>query len=108
MTGEFDRWSIESAQDFVKMLAMLTKMAVPELSEHLLGMVVERLTIEILKRQISEETDPKSLATDPVCRALLRNILRGGNDQYAVRVELKRPVIHRGRCLLSTLILILA
>ena len=66
------------------------------MAEHLLGLAVERLTLEILKRQLSEETEPESLTTDPVCRALVNNLLKGGNDQYAVRIELKRPVVGIG------------
>lgn len=96
VSGEFDRWRVESARKIVEMLADLTNMAVQELLQNLLDMVVELLTGEILKCQISEETDPESLATDPVCRALFRNMLRGGNEQYAVRVELKRPIIGIG------------
>ena len=96
ITGKFDRWSRESAQILARMFASITKMDLSEMADHLLGMAVERLVLEILKRQLSEETDPESLTTNPVCRALLNNMLNGGNDQYAVQIELKRPVVGIG------------
>ena len=96
VTGRFDRWSRETAEAFARMFTFLTKMELPEMAEHLLGLAVERLTMEILKRQLSEETEPESLTTDPVCRALVNNLLKGGSDQYAVRIELKRPVVGIG------------
>jgi N-methylhydantoinase A/oxoprolinase/acetone carboxylase beta subunit len=96
VTGRFDRWSRETAEVFARMFTFLTKMELPEMAEHLLGLGVERLTMEVLKRQLSEETDPESLTTDPVCRTLVNNLLKGGNDQYAVRIELKRPVVGIG------------
>jgi N-methylhydantoinase A/oxoprolinase/acetone carboxylase beta subunit len=96
VTGRFDRWSRESADVFAQKLALVTKMELTKMAEHLLGLAVDRLTLEILKRQLSEETDPESLTTDPVCRILVNNLLMGGNDQYAVRIELKRPVIGIG------------
>jgi N-methylhydantoinase A/oxoprolinase/acetone carboxylase beta subunit len=96
VTGRFDRWSRESAEVFVRTFALLTKMEVSRMAEHLLGMAVERLVLEILKRQLSEETDPESLTINPVCKTLVKNLLGGGNDQYAVRIELKRPVVGIG------------
>ncbi len=96
VTGRFDRWSRESAQVLARMFALLTKMDMTEMAGHLLGIGVERLVLEILKRQLAEETDPESLTTNPVCRALLNNMLNGGNDQYAVQIKLKRPVVGIG------------
>ena len=96
VTGRFDRWSRESAGGLAGIFALVTKMGVQEMAEHLLRMAVERLVLEILKQQLSEETDPESLTTNPVCRTLLHNMLNGGNDQYAVQIELKRPVVGIG------------
>ena len=66
------------------------------LSEHLLELGIERLTLEILKRQLDDETDPEALHTCAVCKTLVKNLLVGGNDQYAVRIDLKRPVVGIG------------
>jgi hypothetical protein len=78
------------------MFSRLTKMDIADMAEHLLDMGVERLTLELLKRQLDEETDPEALHTCPVCRTLVKNLLSGGSDQYAVRFDLKRPVVGIG------------
>jgi hypothetical protein len=78
------------------MFSRLTKMDIAEMADHLLDMGVERLTLELLKRQLDEETDPEALHTCPVCRTLVKNLLSGGSDQYAVRIDLKRPVVGIG------------
>jgi hypothetical protein len=96
VTGRFNRWHKESAESYCQMFSRLTKMDIAEMADHLLDMGVERLTLELLKRQLDEETDPEALHTCPVCRTLVKNLLSGGNDQYAVRIDLKRPVVGIG------------
>ena len=71
-------------------------MDINDMAQHLLDMGVELLTLELLKRQLDEETDPEALHTCPVCRTLIKNLLSGGSDQYAVRIDLKRPVVGIG------------
>ena len=96
VTDRFDRWSKESAESYCRMFSRLTKMDMADMAEHLLNMGVERLTLELLKKQLDEETDPEALHTCPVCRTLVKNLLAGGSDQYAVRINLKRPVVGIG------------
>jgi N-methylhydantoinase A/oxoprolinase/acetone carboxylase beta subunit len=96
VTKQFDRWSKESAASYCGMFSRLTKMDISEMAQQLLDMGVERLTLELLKRQLDEETDPEALHTCPVCRTLIKNLLSGGDDQYAVRIDLKRPVVGIG------------
>jgi N-methylhydantoinase A/oxoprolinase/acetone carboxylase beta subunit len=96
VTDRFDRWRKESAESYCRMFSRLTKMDIAEMADHLLDMGVERLTLELLKRQLDEETDPEALHTCPVCRTLVNNLLSGGNDRYAVSIDLKRPVVGIG------------
>ncbi len=96
VTDRFDRWSKKSAQSYCRMFSRLTKMDMTDMAEHLLAMGVEGLTLELLKRQLDEETDPEALHTCPVCRTLVKNLLSGGSNQYAVRINLKRPVVGIG------------
>jgi N-methylhydantoinase A/oxoprolinase/acetone carboxylase beta subunit len=96
VTGRFERWNKDAAKRFCRMFSRLTKMEIPEMAEHLLEMGVERLTLELLKRQLDDETDPEALHTCPVCQTLVKNLLLGGGDQYNVRIDLKRPVVGIG------------
>jgi N-methylhydantoinase A/oxoprolinase/acetone carboxylase beta subunit len=96
VTKQFDRWSRESAENYCKLISRLTKMDMADMTQLLLEMGIERLTLELLKRQLDEETDPEALHACPVCQTLIRNLLSGGTDQYAVRIDLKRPVVGIG------------
>jgi N-methylhydantoinase A/oxoprolinase/acetone carboxylase beta subunit len=96
VTGRFERWDKDAAKRFCRMFSRLIKMDIPEMAEHLLEMGGERLTLELLKRQLDDETDPEALHTCPVCKTLVKNLLSGGGDQYNVRIDLKRPLVGIG------------
>ncbi len=64
--------------------------------KQLLDMGIHRLALELLKRQLDDETDADALNTCPVCQTLIENLFTGGSDQYTVRIDLKRPVIGIG------------
>lgn len=96
VTGRFERWDIDAAKRICRIYSRLTKMDIPDMAERLLYMAVERLALELLKRQLDEETDPEALHTCQVCKTLVKNLLSGGSDQYAVRIDLKRPIVGIG------------
>jgi len=96
ITGRFEQWEKHAAERFCRMFSRLTKMGIQEMAEYLLEMGIQRLTLELLKRQLDDETDPEALDTCAVCKTLVKNFLSGGNDQYTVRIDLKRPVIGIG------------
>jgi len=96
VTGLFERWNKGAAERICRIFSRLTNMDIPEMAGHLLDMGIERLTLELLKRQLDDETDPEALVTCPVCKALVKNLFSGGSDQYAVRIDLKRPVVGIG------------
>jgi hypothetical protein len=94
--GRFERWDKHAAERFCRMFSRLTNMEIPEMAEHLLDFGVERLTLELLKRQLDDETDSEALHSCPVCKTMVKNLLSGGSDQYAVRINLRRPVVGIG------------
>ena len=96
VTGRFERWNRDAAERICRMFSRVTKMEIPHLAEHLISMAIERLTLELLKKQLDEETDPEALQTCEVCQTLVKNMLAGGSDQYAMRVDLKRPIVGIG------------
>jgi len=96
VTGQFVRWDDAAAHTFCRLFSRLTQIEIPEMAGQLLDMGVERLTLEILKRQLAEETEPDGMETCPVCTTLVKNMLSGGNDRYAMQIELKQPVVGIG------------
>ena len=95
-TGKVALWNAEAAQCMCGLISRLFDTDPDELAERVLDQVVRRLAVELLKRQLAEQTDPDELDASPNAMALIENLLDGGNDDYRVRVQLKRPVIGIG------------
>ena len=96
VTGRFERWNRDAAERICRIFSRLTKMDTPDMAEHLIDLGIRRLALEMLKRQLDDETDPEALLTCQVCRTLIENLFAGGSDQYAVRIDLKRPLVGIG------------
>ena len=96
VTGRFKRWDKDAAERFCQMISRLAKMDVAQMADHLLDMGGTGLTLELLKRQLDDEVDPDALHTCSVCKTLVKNLLAGGSNSYAVRIDLKRPVVGIG------------
>jgi len=96
VTGRFERWDKDAAERICRIFSRLTKMDIPDMAGHLIDLAIRRLALELLKRQLDDETDPEALLTCRVCKTLLENLFAGGSDQYAVRIDLKRPVVGIG------------
>ena len=96
ITGRFNRWDQHLAGRFGRIVARVAHMDLADMAARLLEQAVERLALELLKRQLDHETDPDALDSCPVCRTLIKNMMTGGNDQYAMQIHLKRPVVGIG------------
>ncbi len=96
ITGQFVQWDRQMACEYCQMFCFLTQKTMPELTWHLLEMGVNRLTLELLKRQLDDETDAEAMNTCPVCKVLIDNLLTQANPHYQVSINLKRPVIGIG------------
>jgi N-methylhydantoinase A/oxoprolinase/acetone carboxylase beta subunit len=92
----FVKWDKETAREYCEIYCFLSKKEMPELTRHLLDMGVNRLTLELLKRQLDDEVHPENLDTCPVCKTLIQNLLSRKNPHYEVLINLKRPVIGIG------------
>ena len=94
--GDFVRWAAEAARRLCGMIAHVVGMAPDALIDHVLERMVARMAVELLKKQLDEETDPDAMDDCPACQALVGNLLAGGSDAYRVRVRLERPVVGLG------------
>lgn len=96
ITGQFVKWDRKAAETYCDMFCFLTKKTLPEFTRHLLDMGTKMLTLELLKRQLEEETDPEALNTCPVCKTLMNTLFNKENPHYGISITLKRPVIGIG------------
>jgi len=96
INGQFNRWDSGIAEEYCRMFSFLTQLEIPELISSLLEMGVDRLALEVLKHQLSEEVDPEGIHDCPVCNLLVDHILTKNNSRYDVSINLKRPIIGIG------------
>jgi N-methylhydantoinase A/oxoprolinase/acetone carboxylase beta subunit len=96
IAGDFQRWNTAAAARFFEMIAELSKRDAIALRRELLETVSQKLALEILKRQLDDEVNPEALHSCPVCQTLINNVFSGGNKNYRLHIDFKRPVIGIG------------
>ena len=96
VTGQFDRWHVETSRRICDLFAAVSDMQTKEMVVMLLDRVVQLLAIELIKKQMDMETRPDDLDHCPACRVWVKNILDGGHKDYSVQFHLHRPVIGIG------------
>jgi len=96
ITGQFVKWDKDLARTYCSMLSFLSKKDMDALVPYLIEKGINQLTMELLKRQLDDETNPDTMDTCPVCKVLMDNLLSGGNDSYSMTINIKRPIIGIG------------
>ncbi len=96
ITGRFNRWHTATARKMCELFGEVTGWDPTEMVDFLLDMVVRRVAMELLKKQLDEEVVPDDLEACDICRALMNNLFNNGNKDYRVHVDLHRPVIGIG------------
>jgi len=94
--GEFLRWDVVSARRMTELTAAVAGVAVEAFVEGVLKQVVRRLAVELLKRQLDEETSGEVLESCPVCGAFLSHLLDGVGEDFSLSIECHRPVVGIG------------
>ncbi|MCG8530511.1 MAG: hypothetical protein MI749_07600, partial [Desulfovibrionales bacterium] len=94
--GEFIKWDGDAALKFAEMVAFLSRKNTQEMIDDLLQQAVNRLAMELLKKEIDEDTDSQDIDTCPVCQVLMENLMAGGNSRFKVGITLNRAVIGIG------------
>jgi len=96
ITGEFTRWDTQAAHDYCRLFSFLAGQEMMAMIQRLLNLGAQRLTLELLKRQLDGEVNPAALDDCPVCQTLIDTWLTRGNPHYGVAINLKQPVIGVG------------
>ena len=94
--GDFRRWDVPAARFMCEMVSSMVGFTLEELIAHLLEEVTRKLAVELLKKQLDEETQADQMDDCAVCQVLFKNMLDGGKADYRVKVELHRPIIGIG------------
>ena len=96
LTGQFVMWDTAFAREYARLLARISGREMEEMIQELLQSGIQKLTMELLKRRLSDLTDPEGLDTCPVCQTLVDNLLKGGSQEFKVSIDLLQPVIGIG------------
>jgi N-methylhydantoinase A/oxoprolinase/acetone carboxylase beta subunit len=94
--GRFVRWDAAASRRMLALAAGLCGAAPEALGAELLERVVRRLALEVIHHALGAEHRGAARDACPTCRLLLDNLLAGGGPGYAVRFELRRPIIGVG------------
>jgi len=94
--GLFRRWDAAAAERLCGLVGAICGSRPDELRERVFNLMIGRLATELLKKQLDDVTQPDAMDDCPACQALLKNLLGGGNGDFAVRVKLSRPIIGLG------------
>jgi len=74
----FERWDTTSALRMRAIIAGLAGFAdAEEFTDRVMEMIVRKLAVQLLKKQLDEHTDPDAMDACPVCQALIGNLLDG-------------------------------
>jgi N-methylhydantoinase A/oxoprolinase/acetone carboxylase beta subunit len=94
--GRFVRWNAAASHRMLALAAGVAGSAPEALQADLLSRVARRLTMEIIRHQLAAEHRSEAPNGCPTCNRLFENLLAGGERAYAVRFELRRPIIGVG------------
>lgn len=94
--GAFSRWDTETARRTASFFARLAGRSLDDMVGQLLEDIAKRLALELVKKQLDEETLPDTMDGCDVCRVLMENMFNGGSRHYRIRFKLNRPVIGIG------------
>lgn len=96
INGRFEEWDTESARRYAGFYSSLARIPMAEMIDHILELGVKRLSVELLKRCLDDDTDPDKMNSCPVCQTLVQHLLNGQHRNYEVAINLKLPVIGVG------------
>ncbi|MBN1346730.1 MAG: DUF1638 domain-containing protein [Phycisphaerae bacterium] len=96
VTGRLSLWDVEASRRASDLYCRLTGLEEGLLAERVLKAVVDKLAVEILKKQLDDRIDAEELERSLPAMALLDNALSGGSDDVRVRIQVKRPIIGIG------------
>jgi len=79
--GQFERWDTTSALRMRAIIAGLAGFDDPErFTDHVMDMIVRKLAVQLIKKQLDEHTDPDAMDGCPVCKTLIGNLLAHSAD----------------------------
>lgn len=96
VTGEFVQWDTVSPNVMCRMFSDIAGKNLRSFIDNIRESIIRKLTVEILKKKLDEDTNPDGLDDCEVCKTLLENMFSSNGDGYTVSIELNCPVVGVG------------
>ena len=96
VNGKVKLWHSRTASDYTDLISAAAGFEAALFMEKVFTLISEKLIFELVKSQLNLDNTGESLEDTPTGRALFDNLLRGANEDFVIRAELKRPVIGLG------------
>lgn len=95
-TGQFERWNTDAAKRMCAIYAQIVGKPIAEMVDLLMGKIIRQLALELLKRQLDEDTNPDAMDECEMCKTLVDRILGTAGKGYHISFQLQHPVIGIG------------
>lgn len=97
VTGAFTRWDTAAATRMADIVASALRLDTPVFTQKAIDLFVQQLAMEILKKQLDDQTEADDIDQSEVAATLMANWLQAKpTAPYQVRICLKTPVIGIG------------
>ena len=96
VNGSFQEWDTKAAKRLSEIFAEIVRMDIKEFNNKIINSVVNELAVELIKKQLENETDPYDMEKCEVCQLVLKNILNKSSTDYEINFKLNKPVIGLG------------
>jgi N-methylhydantoinase A/oxoprolinase/acetone carboxylase beta subunit len=93
---EIALWDTRTSLRMCEIFGEITGMPHGEMIRALMDEMAKKLALEILKRQLGEETDPDRMEDCEVCRVLIRNMLGREDREYGLQMRMRKPIVGIG------------
>ncbi len=97
VTGQFTRWDTRAASRMAELVASVMHLELEPFTRKAIDLFVQLLAVEVLKKQLDDETTADDIDNSEVCRVLMDNWLAAKpSAAYRVRIGLGAPIIGIG------------
>lgn len=93
ITGAYDRYDAGAAKRLLHIMAQVSRRSFEELLSFLLSKVEESLSLEMLKKALSQDINLDMIDDCPVCSHLVHSMLADRNSNYSIEAKLSNPVV---------------
>jgi len=94
--GQLARWDAGAATRLSAIHARIAGMAVEEMVSTLMTQIVRQLALELMKRQLDEDTEADAMADTEIGKMLCERMLGTPGTGYRIRFQLQHPIIGIG------------